>query len=120
MLSTHQWINKIVKIARDKNVNILFEGSTDIQFYQDAFSKNNYSDYFIVLFDCETETMKNRLIERGQPELYQEDMVNWLNYLRRTAQQKNIEIIKTDSFSVDEIGQILIKKFKSDIFSNKK
>ena len=33
--------------------------------------------------------MKERLIGRGQPELFQEQMVNWLNYLRNDAQQRN-------------------------------
>lgn len=55
--------------------------------------------------------MKERLIGRGQPELFQEQMVNWLNYLRNDAQQRNIEIIKTDNFSVEEISQKLIHRF---------
>lgn len=112
--TTHQWVDKIVQVTREENVDVLFEGSTDIQFYIDAFAKNNFSDYHLLLFDCETATMEKRLTERGQPELYHKDMVNWLKYLRQLAQQKNIEIIRTDHYSIQEISQILIDKLEAN------
>jgi len=67
-------------------------------------------DYKILLFDCSQETMKNRLIQRGQPELFHSDMINWLNYLRREAIERNIEIIKTDNATFEEIGQKIIEE----------
>ena len=36
--TTHLWIDRLVKISQEENVNILFEGSTRIQFYLDALS----------------------------------------------------------------------------------
>ena len=110
--TTLELVNMIVKTAVNENVHVLFEGSTDIQFYIQGFEKNNYLDYKILLFDCSEETMKNRLIQRGQPELYHSDMVGWLNYLRKEAIERNIEIIKTDNITFEEIGRQIIEQLE--------
>ena len=99
-----------MKIARKENVHVLFEGSTEIKFYTQGFEKNNYSNFKILLFDCNQEIMKNRLIQRGQPELYDSNMIAWLNYLRNEAIELNIEIIKTDKSTISEIGQKIIEE----------
>ncbi len=106
--ATVAWIDKLVKIARTEKVHILFEGSTDFRFYIQGFEKNDYNDYKLFLFDCSEETMKNRLIQRGQAELYQPQMVGWLNYLRREALAQEIEIINTEQLSITEIRQQII------------
>ncbi|MBX2877356.1 MAG: AAA family ATPase [Saprospiraceae bacterium] len=108
--ATIEWIDTLVNIARNDNAHILFEGSTEIKFYQEGFNKNSYQDYSILLFDCSEETMKHRLIERGQPELFHSNMVGWLSYLRREAKRTNVEIIKTDRSTIPEIVQVLIEK----------
>ncbi|MEL7425931.1 MAG: AAA family ATPase [Bacteroidota bacterium] len=107
--ATVAWVDKLVKTAREENVHVLFEGSTDFRFYVQGFEQNGFSDYQLFLFDCSEETMKTRLIQRGQAELYQPDMVGWLNYLRREAIAQEIEIIKTDQLSIVEIGQHIIR-----------
>lgn len=106
--ATIEWIDKIVKVARAENVHVLFEGSTEIKYFIQGFEKNNFSDYKILLFDCTEEVMKNRLIERGQPELYQADMIGWLNYLRRDAIERDIEIVRTDKSTIPETGQRIL------------
>ena len=103
--ATMDWIDQLVEIARVESVNIVFEGSTEIKFYIQAFEKNSYPDYKVLLFDCSPATMQQRLSKRGQPELYNENMLGWLNYLRREAEARDIEIIKTDELSVAEVGQ---------------
>ena len=113
--ATIGWIDRLVKTARKENVHILFEGSTEIKFYEQGFNKHNFSDYKVLLFDCSQETMKNRLIQRGQPELYQANMIGWLNYLRNDARVRNIEIIKTDESTVSEIGQSVVDKLSLNI-----
>ena len=107
---TLELIDMLVKTALKENVHVLFEGSTEIKYYIQGFEKNNYRDYKILLFDCSQETMKNRLIQRGQPELYHPDMIGWLNYLRKEAIERNIEIVKTDNETIEEIGQKIIKE----------
>ena len=54
--------------------------------------------------------MKDRLIQREQPELYHSNMIGWLNHLRKEAIAKNIENIKTDNSNIQETGQIVIDK----------
>jgi len=108
--ATIEWIDKLVKTARKENVHILFEGSTEIKFYIQGFEKNGYSNFKILLFDCSEEIMKNRLIQRGQPELYHSNMIGWLNYLRNEAIERNIEIVRTDKSTISEIGQKIIEK----------
>ncbi|MEO0337726.1 MAG: AAA family ATPase [Bacteroidota bacterium] len=103
--ATNDWIDQLVEIARREKVNIIFEGSTEIKFYIQAFERNSFSDYKLFLFDCSPTTMKQRLSKRGQPELYSENMLGWLNYLRREAEVRDIEIIKTDELSIAEVGQ---------------
>lgn len=53
--------------------------------------------------------MKKRLIERGQAELYNSNMISWLKYLRKEAIDRNKRIIDTDKASKEEIGQMLMK-----------
>ncbi len=108
--ATTEWIDKLVHSARNDNAHILFEGSTEIKFYIEGFRKNSYQDYQILLFDCSEETMKHRLIERGQPELFHSNMIGWLNYLRREAKRAEVEVIETDKATVSEIVQALIEK----------
>jgi len=109
---TLEFIELMINIAKKDDVHVIFEGSIDIKFYIQGFQKNNYSDYKILLFDCSKETMKSRLIHRGQPELYHEDMINWLNYLRKDAIKRNIKIINTENSTFEEIGQEIIKALK--------
>lgn len=111
--ATIAWIDKLMAIAEKEGAHILFEGSTDMKFFVQGFEKHNFLDYKILLFDCSETTMKNRLKHRGQPELYTKDMIGWLNYLRREAIAKDIEIIKTDERSVTEIGTEIIKRIKN-------
>lgn len=108
--ATVAWIDKLVTVAREEKAHVLFEGSTDIKFYIQGFAKNAYEDYKLILFDCQEESMRTRLIGRGQPELYHADMIGWLNYLRREAIQRKVEIIETDSATASEIADRIIGK----------
>ena len=108
--STISWIDKLVNITINDNVNIIFEGSTEFKFFIQGFEKNNFLDYQLLLFDCGRETMKNRLIKRGQPELYTQEMENWLYYLRAEAIQLDIENIRTDQLTIEEIELMLTNK----------
>ena len=105
--TTIEWINKLVEISRDENVHIVFEGSTDFKFFIEGFEQNEFSDYQLLLFDCQKETIEKRLAKRGQPELFTSDMVNWLHYLRREAIIRDYKIVRTDHLAIEEIEQIL-------------
>lgn len=109
--ATVEWIDKLVEIAQAENTHIIFEGSTEIKFYLQGFEKHGYTDYKVLLFDCSEATMKARLMQRGQPELYNANMIGWLNYLRKEAIERNVEIIETDQLSMEAIGQRIMTLF---------
>ena len=99
--ATYDWIAKLVELAPQKP--LLFEGSTNMDFIQSTFEKLGYNAYQIVLIDCEEDTMTHRLIhERDQPELVNEDMKNWLKYLRKQAIKRGVPIINTSHQSLEE------------------
>jgi len=91
---THQWIEKLSRLKTDRQ--IIFEGQMNIAFIQEAFEKVADPHYQIILIDCTAKEMNRRLIEeRNQPELANEDMKNWLAYLRNQAQALGISILNT-------------------------
>lgn len=108
--TTYKWLDKIIPLSIEENTNILFEGSTDIKYLIQGFEKHQFTNYKILLFDCSPETMESRLTQRGQKELYNSDMVNWLNYLRDDATKRNIDIIKTDQISMENICKYIISQ----------
>jgi len=103
----------VVKTARKEKIPVIFEGSIDVKYYIKGLKKQNYADYKILLFDCSQETMKQRLINRGQPELYQQDMINWLNYLRKDALARGIKVINTDGATFEEVGIKIMNEFNT-------
>ena len=108
--ATLDWVDRLVQVARAEQVHVLFEGSTEIKFFIQGFEKNGYADYKILLFDCREETMRERLIQRGQPELYHPDMVGWLHYLRREAVVYGVDIVDTGEMGIEEIGQRIVRE----------
>jgi dephospho-CoA kinase len=95
--TTFLWIEKILKEYKTKEI-IIFEGQVNIEFIKEGFFKNNYTNYTIVLIDCKSEIMTKRLIsDRNQPDLVNENMINWLNFLRNQAKKSKIDIIDTSN-----------------------
>jgi dephospho-CoA kinase len=113
--TAYEWIKKIITEYNDKDV-IIFEGQVNLKFIIDGFTKNSFSNYEIVLIDCNEEVMFSRLIhERKKPELANNDMKNWLGFLRKQAHDFNIRIIDTSDISTEEFV-VLFEK----ILENKK
>jgi shikimate kinase len=82
---------------KDKEV-IIFEGQVNLEFVKSGFLENNFSNYEIILIDCNEEVMAKRLSEdRKQPELVNENMKNWLRFLRKQAKEVNAQIIDTSN-----------------------
>ncbi len=105
-IKTYEWISLIVKKSQTKT--IIFEGQMNIDFIIEGFKNENFDNYRIVLLDCSEKEMKRRLIqERKQAELANEDMSNWLIYLRNQAIKRNIEIIDTSKLTKEKTLDIL-------------
>lgn len=106
---TYQWVDRLVNDYRDVET-IIFEGQVNPKFAQDAFKKHKFDDYRIVLVDCNPDVMAKRLThDRNQPELVNEDMRNWLAYLRKQAKSLSIDIIDTSNLTQSQV----VKEFEN-------
>lgn len=109
---TYEWIEKMVNEYNDKDI-IIFEGQVNLLFIKEGFSQNNFSDYEIILIDCNEDNMEKRLVEyREQPELMSEDMRNWLRYLRKQAEDFWVNIIDTSNITREEVVKSFEKILK--------
>jgi hypothetical protein len=99
---TLDWMAKLAQLAKSGR-RLLFEGQTRLSFLEEGASAASDLAYFPILVDCDDETRSKRLaIERKQPELADEDMMNWARYLRSEAKGRGCEILNTTLLSLDE------------------
>ena len=111
--TTFKWIKILLTKYKNRDI-IIFEGQVNLEFIKKGFSKNNFSNYDIILIDCKEEVMVTRLKEfRKQPELVNEDMKNWLKLLRNQARKEKVKIIDTSTKSNSEV----IKSFEKILFT---
>jgi len=114
--TTQVWIDRL--IAEDYPGTVIIEGSTSIEFINAGFEKHRFVDYLIILIDCGEETMMKRLSKnRNQPELANQDMRNWVQYLRNQTQDLSIDMIDTTYLTTDGTIELLLKKIE---FANKR
>lgn len=107
---TEDWVRSLVL---DYSGRILFEGQVNIDFIISSFTKINFSNYKIFLVDCSEATMLDRLItKRKQPELANNDMVNWLKFLRKQAVDLGISIINTDELSLEQCCEMVVRELE--------
>ena len=109
--TTYKWVEDIVKNHAQRLV--VFEGQVNLDFIEQAFDKYEFTEYRIILVDCDTKTMKKRLSQRGQPELYTKDMENWLLFLHNQAVKKQAYILdnsKSLPDLVDDFEKLLEEK----------
>ncbi len=99
---TKKWISKLV--GDDNHEKIFIEGQTNLNHIYNGFKDSDFTDFKVILLDTSKEEMAYRLTHlRNQPELLNEDMYNWLNYLRKQAVDFEIPIINTTQLSKKEV-----------------
>ena len=104
-LTTYKWIEKIATEYQAKQ-SVVIEGQINLDFIESACRRFEIARYFIVLIDCEWETMRERLVcNRQQPELVTQDMKNWAAFLRKQAQHKSLPIIDTSHQTLEQVVQ---------------
>jgi shikimate kinase len=102
-LTTYRWIEKIATEYQDKQ-SVVIEGQVNLDFIESACHKFEIARYFIVLIDCDWETMRERLVHhRQQPELANQDMKNWAAFLKKQAQRKSLPIIDTSYQTLEQV-----------------
>jgi dephospho-CoA kinase len=98
---TQQWLIEIS--ARRSAKPVLFEGQMRLAFIHAAAEAAGIRDYTVLLFDCDDQTRRQRLIlERQQAQLATDEMMNWARYLRDEAGLTGDTIVDTSGRSVQE------------------
>jgi thymidylate kinase len=107
---TYEWIDKLINQYHDEK--IFLEGQVNLQFIQSGFQKHDFKNYKIILVDCSEETMEYRLTyKRAQPDLFNNDMRNWLTFLRIQAKESEAAVIDTSNLSEEEV----VKEFEKAV-----
>ncbi|MDL2403797.1 hypothetical protein [Rhizobium mayense] len=98
---TIEWMAHLAKVAH-QGKPVLFEGQMRISFIAEAAAAAGIDGYRLLLVDCDDVTRAQRLTAgRGQPELADQNMMNWAAYLRREADLHGCEIFDTSKLSLD-------------------
>lgn len=105
---TLHWIRRI-KAEDLGRAPVILDGQARQVFVEEGCSLARLSDYRIVLFDCEDAVREERLIERGQPQLANAQMMKWARYLRDYAERRGDPIIDTTRLTVeDAVSELLV------------
>jgi adenylate kinase family enzyme len=107
--NTIWWVTKIKKEYLSKK-DVLFDIQSRPPFIDEACIQNSISSYEVILFDCSDEERKRRLIiERKQPELANDQMMDWARYLRERCVGKNHTILDNTNLLPEQGLKRLLK-----------
>jgi len=99
---TIEWMVKLAPLSRSGRP-LLFEGQTRLAFLAEGAEVAADAAYLPILVDCDDETRSRRLaLERKQPELANESMMDWARYLRAEAGRCGCEILDTSMLSLEQ------------------
>lgn len=107
-IKTTEWVKKI-KEEFLSHTHVVFDGQTRPSFIEEACVKNEIHFYEVILIDCSDEERKKRLIERGQIELADQNMMNWAQYLREESKQRNYRILDNTQLTPAETLRKLLE-----------
>jgi predicted kinase len=92
---TLQWFEKLAPLLRSGRP-VLFEGQMRPAFIQEALEAPTTIRAEVILLDCDEYTRSERLVTgRAQPDLSNQDMFAWADYLRGEALKAGYEILDT-------------------------
>jgi hypothetical protein len=97
-IATIEWVARI-KPELEAGIAIL-DGQTRPRFIAEACETHGLASYGIVLIHCSDEIRRARLIERGQPELANPQMMEWAAYLLRETRKAGGAIIDNDRLTI--------------------
>jgi hypothetical protein len=98
---------------------LLFEGQTRLSFLAEGAQAAGGRAYLPILVDCDDETRSRRLLERQQPELANEDMMNWARYLRRAAKKSGCEMLNSSALSLEQCVMQMMARLRGTPSSEK-
>jgi GrpB-like predicted nucleotidyltransferase (UPF0157 family) len=113
---TYRWIQKLINNYQNKKLVIL-EGQVNLDFIISAFEGFNFYHYKIILAHCENIIRHTRLYQdRHQPELINDTMDNWAEFLKKQAIDKKAMILDTTLLSTDEMVSQFEKLINAERF----
>jgi adenylate kinase family enzyme len=102
---TIEWVKRIK--SELANSKALLDGQTRPSFIAEACDINDIKRYKVILIDCSDDVRRARLLQRGQPELADQQMMDWARYLLRETTEIGGEIIHNDDLSIAETAAAL-------------
>jgi len=103
--TTFKWMKKIKTEYLD-TANVVFEGQSRIEFLKSAIAENDINNFNILLVDCNDADRFDRLTQgRNQPELANQQMCDWAEFLRREAKAENCKILDTSLNSLSDCAR---------------
>jgi adenylate kinase family enzyme len=102
---TIEWVRRMS--GKLVNSDVLLDGQTRPSFIAEACELNAVKSYRIILIDCSENVRRERLSQRGQPELANEQMMEWGRWLLREIKKIGGDIIHNDDLSVAETADAL-------------
>jgi len=107
-VTTKYWVKKITDDFSAAKLAIL-DGQIKPSFIEEACKLHDTVNYTVVLFDCSNEARIQRLVNRGNPELTDEQMMNWSKYLREESKKRGYTIINNTNMSEEETRDKLLE-----------
>ena len=99
---TFEWMTRIKKEYLG-HTHVLFEGQSRIEFLKLATVEADINDPKIILIDCnDVDRYKRLSVDRNQPDLANQQMMDWAKYQREEASRKNCHILNTSLNSLSE------------------
>jgi hypothetical protein len=102
---TIEWAKRIKNELA--NSNALLDGQTRPSFIAEACEIHDIKSYKVILIHCSDDVRRARLLQRGQPELADQQMMDWAKYLLRETAKIHGEIIHNDNLSIAETAAAL-------------
>ena len=102
--------SKRIKRIKDEflnNQSVLIDTQSRFEFINNACKENQIDNFQVILFDCEDSVRNERLHQRGQPYLINQDMDNWAKFLREDCKKNNCTIIDTTNLTINEMADKL-------------
>jgi hypothetical protein len=110
---TIDWMQRLAEEAKAAP-QLLFEGQTRFSFLAEGAAAAGVLAYAPLLVDCDDDTRSRRLVlERKQPELANEEMMNWARYLRNEAHARGCPVLDTSARSLTDSVEWVLDRLES-------
>lgn len=100
---TYKWIEKILSEYQNYEIVVL-EWQVNLEFIRKWFAKFSFDNYRIILVTCSEQEIYNRLNQRNQLELANENMYNWQRFLINQANEFGVDIVDTTDLSEQQVS----------------